>query len=157
MKKMVGEYKSFALKGNVLDMAIGIVVGGAFATITSSLVSNIIAPILGLLTSGVDLADLFFVLKEGASGGPYQTLAQANKDGAVTIGYGLFFNSLCSFAIVSWVAFLFVKGINNVRAREDKLDKVTTKDCPYCFSKIHKKATRCPSCTSNIELAAEEN
>lgn len=94
MKKIIQEYKSFAVKGNVLDMAVGIVVGGAFATIASSLVANVIAPILGVLTSGVDLADLFWVLQEGKTPGPYLTLEQANKAGAVTLGYGLFLNSV---------------------------------------------------------------
>jgi len=108
MKKIFAEYKAFALKGNVLDMAIGIVVGGAFATIATSLVTNVIAPVLGLFTSGVDMADLFFVLKEGAHGVPYLTLEQANKDGAVTLSYGLFINSIFSFAIVSWFAFIIV-------------------------------------------------
>ena len=89
-EKYFSEYKEFALKGNVLDMAIGIVIGGAFATIASSLVANIFAPIIGLLTSGADMADLFIVLKKGIIGGPYSTLEQANKDGAVTLSYGLF-------------------------------------------------------------------
>jgi large conductance mechanosensitive channel len=105
MRRIVNEYKEFALKGNVIDMAIGIVIGGAFATIASSLVTNIIAPIIGLLSSGVDTADLFLVLKEGAAGGPYNTLDSANKDGAVTLSYGLFINSVISFLIVSWFAF----------------------------------------------------
>lgn len=151
MKKIVDEYKAFALKGNVLDMAIGIVVGGAFATITSSLVTNVIGPTLGMATSGVDLADLFIVLKEGGSSGPYQTLEQANEDGAVTLGYGLFINSLFSFFIVSWFAFFLVKGINRIRAREVKKDDVAQKVCPYCFSKIHIKAVKCPCCTAGIK------
>ncbi len=103
-------------------MAIGIVVGGAFATITSSLVSNVIAPVFGLLTSGVDLADLFLVLKEGSEGSPYITLEDANKDGAVTLSYGLLLNSVISFLIVSWIAFLMVKGINHLRQDEEKTE-----------------------------------
>ncbi|MDX1694658.1 MAG: large conductance mechanosensitive channel protein MscL [Ketobacteraceae bacterium] len=150
MQKIFQEYKSFALKGNVLDMAVGIVVGGAFATITSSLVTNVIAPLLGLFTSGVDMADLYVVLKEGASGGPYLTLQDANKDGAVTISYGLFLNSLFSFVIVSWFAFLLVKGINRIKASEAKNETKATKKCPYCFSAIHVEALRCPCCTSDL-------
>lgn len=150
MKKIIYEYKQFAIKGNVLDMAVGIVVGGAFATIASSLVANVIAPIIGLFTSGVDLADLFIVLKSGNPEGPYSTLDQANKAGAVTLSYGLFFNSLFSFMIVSWIAFLLVKGLNSIRDKEVKQDVVASKECPFCYSKIHVKATRCASCTSEI-------
>lgn len=150
MNKVFQEYKAFALKGNVLDMAVGIVVGGAFATIASSLVTNVVAPLLGLFTSGVDMADLFLVLKEGASGSPYVTLADANKDGAVTISYGLFLNSLFSFMIVSWFAFLLVKGINQIKAREQKVETKGTKKCPFCVSAIHMNALRCPCCTSDL-------
>lgn len=150
MKKIINEYKQFAVKGNVLDMAVGIVVGGAFATISSSLVANVVAPILGLFTSGVDLADLFIVLKDGYSSGPYITLDQANKDGAVTLSYGLFLNSLFSFLIVSWIAFLLVKGLNNIRDSEVKKDDKINKECPYCCSKVHIKATKCASCASDI-------
>ncbi|WP_419533069.1 large conductance mechanosensitive channel protein MscL [Endozoicomonas sp.] len=154
MKKIIAEYKKFALKGNVLDMAIGIVVGGAFATITSSLVSNVIAPVFGLLTSGVDLADLFLVLKEGSEGSPYITLEDANKDGAVTLSYGLLLNSVISFLIVSWIAFLMVKGINHLRQDEEKTEEVKEEPknrlCPHCFSPVHKEATRCAFCTSSL-------
>ena len=150
MNRVFREYQAFALKGNVLDMAVGIVVGGAFATIASSLVTNVIAPLLGLLTSGVDLADLFVVLKEGANGGIYVTLNDANKDGAVTLSYGLFLNSLFSFLIVSWFAFLLVKGINQIKAREEKVENKETKKCPFCFSAIHINASRCPCCTSEL-------
>lgn len=151
MNKALQEYKAFAMKGNVVDMAIGIVVGGAFATIASSLVANIIAPVLGLIMSDVDLADLFIVLKEGTSSGPYLTLEQANKAGAVTLGYGMFLNSVISFIIVSWFAFLLVKGVNRGRETEVSKAEVTHKDCPYCFSKVHKAAVKCPCCTSEID------
>ncbi len=154
MKKIIVEYKKFALKGNVLDMAIGIVVGGAFATITSSLVSNVIAPVFGLLTSGVDLADLFLVLKEGSEGSPYITLEDANKDGAVTLSYGLLLNSVISFLIVSWIAFLMVKGVNHLRQDEEKIEMAKeeqkTRLCAHCYSQIHKEATRCAYCTSSL-------
>lgn len=151
MKRVIEEYKTFALKGNVVEMAIGIVVGGAFATIASSLVDNLIAPVLGLLTSGVDVADLFFVLKQGEQGGPYLTLALANKDGAVTISYGLFINSLVSFTIVSWFAFILVKGINRIREREEDEVIHETKSCPFCYSVINVHATKCSFCTSQLE------
>ena len=151
MSKIVDEYKKFALRGNVLDMAVGIVVGGAFATIASSLVDNIIAPLVGLLTSGVDLADLFVVLKRGAEGGPYLTLEDANTDGAVTLSYGLFLNGVFSFLIVSWFAFILVKGLNMVRQHEDKQLEKETKSCPFCFSTIDARATKCASCSSPLE------
>ncbi|MBA6223638.1 large conductance mechanosensitive channel protein MscL [Colwellia sp. MB02u-18] len=150
MKKIFAEYKAFALKGNVLDIAIGIVVGGAFATITSSLVANVIAPTIGLFTSGVDLADLFLVLKNGVQGGPYPTLVLANKDGAVTLSYGLFINSVFSFIIVSWFAFILVKGINRIKDAESKQVDKATKNCQFCYSVINIKASKCPQCTANL-------
>ena len=153
MKKIFSEYKEFALKGNVLDMAIGIVIGGAFATIASSLVANIFAPIIGLLTSGADMADLFIVLKKGIIGGPYTTLEQANKDGAVTLSYGLFFNSIFSFLIVSWFAFLIVKSVNRIKKQELINELKKTKACPHCYSEINIQATVCPQCTSKLNHA----
>jgi large conductance mechanosensitive channel len=151
MSKILNEYRKFALKGNVLDMAVGIVVGGAFATIAVSLVDNIIAPLLGLLTSGVDIADLFIVLKEGAEGGPYPTLALANKDGAVTISYGLFLNGVFSFIIVSWFAFLLVKGINRIRQTEEVQEEKASKECGYCFSTIDLRSSKCAFCGSHLD------
>ncbi|MDY6829451.1 MAG: large conductance mechanosensitive channel protein MscL [Pseudomonadota bacterium] len=151
MKKVLYEYKQFALKGNVLDMAIGIVIGGAFATIASSLVANIFAPIVGLLTSGVDMADLFIVLKSGAFGGPYTTLDQANKDGAVTLSYGLFLNSVLSFLVVSWFAFVVVKSVNRIKKQERSSELKKTKTCPYCCSEIHLEASVCPHCTLKLD------
>ena len=154
MKKIIQEYKTFALKGNVFDMAIGIVIGGAFATITSSLVANIIAPLIGLLTSGVDMSNLFTVLKPGLEGGQYLTIAEAKKDAAVVLNYGLFLNSVISFLIISWAVFFVVKGINRLREKEEKNTQkppVTTKPCPFCYTTIHVAATRCPQCTSTLD------
>ena len=150
MRSILNEYREFALRGNVLDMAVGIVVGGAFATIASSLVDNIFAPILGLLTSGVDLADLFFVLKAGTQGGAYTTLEQANRDGAVTISYGLFLNGVFSFLIVSLFAFFLVKGINHLRRKEAQQEERASKDCLFCFSSIDLRASRCAHCGSDV-------
>ncbi|TNC83135.1 MAG: large conductance mechanosensitive channel protein MscL [Oleiphilus sp.] len=151
MSKIINEYKQFALKGNVLDMAVGIVVGGAFATIASSLVEHIIAPILGVLTSGVDLANLFVVLKSGVRGEPYLTLQEANLDGAVTISYGLFLNGVFSFLIVTWFAFLMVKAINHMRQNEAQSEAKSLKECHYCFSQIDQRASKCASCASVLE------
>jgi large conductance mechanosensitive channel len=106
--------------------------------------------VLGLFTSGVDMADLFFVLKEGAHGVPYLTLEQANKDGAVTLSYGLFINSIFSFAIVSWFAFIIVKGINRIKDAESKQEGKATKSCQFCCSAIHVKASKCPQCTADL-------
>lgn len=151
MKKIIQEYKAFALKGNVLDIAVGIVVGGAFATIASSLVDNLISPILGLLASGVDLADLFVVMKSGKEGGEYLTLASANEDGAVTLSYGLFINSIFSFLIVSWFAFLLVKGINRLHQKEKIQEEKETKECHFCYSSIDKRATKCSFCSATLD------
>lgn len=148
MRSIIKEYRNFAVTGNVLDMAVGIVVGGAFATIASSLVENIIAPILGLFTSGVDLADLFVVIKDGVQAGPYLTLAQANAQGAVTISYGLFLNQVFSFVIVTWFAFILVKGLNHMRQKEKTKDIKASKECVFCFSSIDSRATRCSACGS---------
>lgn len=151
MKAIIEEYKKFALKGNVLDMAVGIVVGGAFATISSSFVDNLISPILGLITSGVDMADLFWVLKSGPQGGEYVTLEAANKDGAVTLSYGLLINALFSFFIVSWFAFLLVKGVNHVHQKEKIQEEKEVKECLYCYSSIDKRATKCSFCASELK------
>ena len=150
MKKIITEYKKFALKGNVLDMAVGIVVGGAFATIAASLVEHIFAPVFGLLTSGVDMADLFFVIKDGIKGEPYLTLQDAKADGAVTISYGLFLNNIISFIIVSWFAFILVKAINTMRLADEKVVEKKTKLCEYCYSHIPVEAKRCAFCTSDL-------
>ena len=148
MKKIINEYKKFALKGNVLDMAVGIVVGGAFATIASSFVDNLVSPVLGLLMSGVDMADLFLVMKDGTTGGDYVTLAAANQDGAVTLSYGLLINSIFSFFIVSWFAFVLVKGVNHLRQKEQVIAEKEFKECPFCFSAIDKRASKCACCAS---------
>lgn len=135
MKKLISEYKEFALKGNALDMAVGIVIGTAFATITNSFVANIVAPIIGLLTSGVDTADLFLVLKEGSIGRPYVTLEQANKDGAVTLSYGLFINSIISFVIVSWFVFILLKALNKITRSQEQFEFTKQNNVQSVFQK----------------------
>lgn len=149
---MLKEFKEFAMRGNVVDMAVGIIIGGAFGTIVKSLVSDVIMPPIGLLLGGVDFSDLFVTLKEGTTVGPYATLAAAQEAGAVTISYGLFINSVISFLIVAFAVFLLIKGINKLQTAAIKAteEDVTTKECPYCISSIPIKATRCPNCTSTL-------
>ena len=149
---MFKEFKEFALRGNVVDMAVGIIIGGAFGTIVKSLVADVLMPPVGLLLGGVDFTDLFVVLKSGAQAGPYLTMADAQTAGAVTINYGIFANNVISFLIVAWAVFLLVKGINRMRRKEElPAAAPTTKDCPYCQSIIPLKAIRCPHCTSVLE------
>ena len=148
---MLKEFREFAMRGNVVDMAVGIIIGGAFGTIVKSLVADVIMPPIGLLLGGVDFADLFVVLKEGTTAGPYAALAQAKEAGAVTINYGLFINGVISFLIVAFAVFLLVKSINKMKRKEEAAPaEPTTKECPKCFSAIPIKATRCPNCTSDI-------
>ena len=148
---MLKEFKEFAMRGNVVDMAVGIIIGGAFGTIVKSLVSDVMMPPIGLLLGGVDFSDLFLTLKEGTVAGPYATLAAAQAAGAVTVSYGVFMNAVISFLIVAFAVFLLIKGINKLqRETEAPEEAPTTKECPYCFSKIAIKATRCPNCTSEL-------
>lgn len=151
---MLNEFKKFAVRGNVVDMAVGIIIGSAFGTIVKSLVSDVMMPPIGLLMGGVDFADLFIILKEGTTVGPYATLAAAQAAGAVTISYGVFVNSVISFLIVAIAVFLLIKGINTLqREKETPKAEPTTKDCPKCFTAIPIKATRCPNCTSDLQSA----
>ncbi len=150
---MLQEFKKFALKGSVFDMAIGIIVGGAFTPIVKSLVNDLIMPPIGLLLGNVDFSDLFIVLRRGAEAtAPYATLEDASEAGAVTLNYGLFVNSIVSFLIVTLAVFFLVKNINRWKDEEEAPATPTTKDCPFCLSSVPIPATRCPQCTS--ELAA---
>ncbi len=152
---MLKEFKEFALKGNVIDMAIGIIIGAAFGTIVTSIVSDIIMPPIGLALGNVDFANLFILLKEGAkAAGPYASLASAKAAGAVTINYGAFINTLISFIIVAFVVFMLVRSINRLRQeKEAPPAEPTTKGCPYCLSTVPIKATRCAFCTSELKAA----
>lgn len=148
---MLKEFKEFAMRGNVVDMAVGIIIGGAFGTIVKSLVADVLMPPIGLLLGGVNVTDFFVVLKEGATTGPYAVLADAKAAGAVTLDYGLFINAVISFLIVAFAVFLLIKSINKMKREEVAVPaEPTTKDCPKCFSAIPLKATRCPNCTSDI-------
>ena len=148
---MLKEFKEFAMKGNVLDMAVGIIIGGAFGGIVKSLVDDVIMPPIGLLLGNVDFSNLYVVLKDGLSGGPYASLAEAKKAGAVTINYGIFANTIISFLIIALSVFILVKLVNKLRRDQEKpLAEPATKDCPYCFSTINIKAQKCPYCTSAL-------
>ncbi len=148
---MLKDFKEFAMRGNVVDMAVGIIIGGAFGTIVKSLVNDVIMPPIGLLLGGVDFSDLFITLKEGSSAGPYATLAAAQEAGAVTISYGLFINAVISFLIVAFAVFLLIRSINKLKTEEEAPPaEPTTKECSHCFSEIPIKATRCPQCTSEL-------
>ena len=148
---MLKEFKEFAMRGNVIDLAVGVVIGGAFGVIVKSLVDDILMPILGLLLGNADFTNLFIVLREGATLGPYETLAAAQEAGAVTVNYGVFINALVSFIIVAFAIFLLVRGINRLhREEEAPAAEPTTKECPHCFTEISIKATRCPNCTSTL-------
>jgi large conductance mechanosensitive channel len=145
------EFREFALRGNVVDMAVGIVIGAAFGTIVTSLVNDVLMPPIGLLLGGVDFSNLFIVLKYGAPAVPYATLADAEAAGAVTINYGLFFNAIISFLIVALAIFLIIRALNRAKREEEQVaEEVTTKECPYCRSAVALEATRCAYCTSDL-------
>jgi large conductance mechanosensitive channel len=150
--KMLKEFKDFAMRGNVVDMAVGIIIGAAFGTIIKSLVADVIMPPIGLLLGDVDFANLFAVLKQGAEvAGPYESLAAAKEAGAVTINYGAFINTIISFIIVAFAIFLLIRNLNRMKKEEEAPPaEPTTKDCPKCFTTIPIKAMRCPHCTSEI-------
>jgi large conductance mechanosensitive channel len=150
---MFKEFKEFAMRGNVMDMAIGIVIGAAFGTIIKSLVADVLMPPIGLLLGGVDFTNMFMVLKEGAEvAGPYAALADAQAAGAVTLNYGTFINTIISFIIIAFAIFMLVKSMNKAKREEEAPPaEPTTKKCPQCLSEIAIKATRCPMCTSTVE------
>lgn len=145
---MFKEFKEFAMKGSLLDLAIGFIMGGAFGKIVSSLVNDIIMPPIGLLLGKVDFASLYINL----SGKPYASLAEAKAAGAATINYGLFLNVFIDFLIVALVMFLLIKQVNKLRRKPAEAPAIpTTKECPFCFSIIPIKAVRCPACTSQLK------
>ena len=151
---MIKEFKEFAVKGNVVDLAVGVIIGGAFGTIVKSLVDDVIMPPIGLALGGVDFRDLFVTLREGATAGPYPTLAAAKEAGAVTVNYGAFFNNVVSFLIVTFAVFLLVKAINSLKRREAVAPSAPdSKACPQCATTIPIAAKRCPNCTSDLAVA----
>jgi len=144
------EFREFAMRGSVVDMAVGIIIGAAFGTIVNSIVSDIIMPPIGLILGNVDFSNLFVVLKEGLQAGPYASLADAAKAGAVTINYGMFINRIISFLIVAFAMFMLIRSMNKLKRKEAAPAEATTKDCPFCCSAIPIKATRCPHCTTQL-------
>ena len=149
---MFKEFKEFAMRGNVMDMAVGIIIGAAFGTIVNSLVQDVIMPPIGLLLGHVDFSNLFLVLKEGTkAAGPYATVAAAKSAGAVSLNFGIFLNTIISFVIVAFAVFVLVRTMNRLRRQEAAPAAQVTKECAYCFSQISVKATRCPHCTSELK------
>jgi large conductance mechanosensitive channel len=151
---MLKEFKEFAMRGNVLDMAVGIIIGAAFGTVISSLVADVIMPPIGMLLGNIDFSNLFAVLKEGKVAAPYASLAAAKEAGAVTINYGFFINTIITFLIVAFAIFLLIRNVNKLVKQQEAPPPVpTTKECPYCLSTIPIKATRCGHCTSELRAA----
>jgi large conductance mechanosensitive channel len=142
------EFKAFAMRGNVLDMAVGIIIGAAFGRIITSLVSDILMPPIGLILGKVDFSSLFLNI----SGKSYATLAEAKAANAATINYGVFLNTMIDFVIVAFVIFLLVRQVNKWN-KPAAAPEASTKDCPYCISAIPIQATRCPNCTSELRAA----
>ena len=145
---MFQEFKKFISRGNVLDLAVGVIIGGAFGAVVKSLVADVIMPPIGLLLGGVDFTNLFVVLGEGS----YETLDAAKEAGAASVNYGVFFNNVISFLIVAFAVFMMVKALNSAKRKEEAAPAAepTTKDCPRCLSTIPIKATKCAHCASEL-------
>lgn len=143
---MLKEFKEFALKGNMIDLAVGVIIGGAFNGLVTSFVNDIIMPVLSLFTKSIDFTNLFIAL----DGKEYVTLAAAKEAEAATLNYGLFISGIINFLIMAFVVFIIVKQINHFRKKEEPVKEVTTKVCPYCYTEVHKDASRCPHCTSEL-------
>lgn len=149
---MIKEFREFAMRGNVLDMAVGIIIGASFGSVVSSLVDNVIMPPIGLLLGKVNFSNLFILLREGEVAGPYLSIAEAQLAGAVTLNYGLFINTIITFLIVAFSVFLLIRSVHIVqRAEEVHPAEPTIKKCPFCFMDIPINATRCPQCTSDLD------
>ena len=150
---MLEEFKKFAVKGNVIDMAVGIIIGAAFGAIIGSLVSDVLMPPIGLLLGNVDFSNLFLVLKEGKTLSPYATVAAAKEAVAVTLNYGLFVNTVVNFLIIAFAIFFVVRNINKLKKKEVPPAVPTTKECPQCLSTIPIQAKKCGHCTSELKAA----
>lgn len=160
---MFKEFKKFILRGNLIDLAIGFTVGASFSTVAKSLVNDIIMPPISALLGQTDFSNTFMVLRQGLPSGPYQTLAEASEAGAVTLNYGVFFNNVLALLIVAFAMFMIIKAVNKLQdelidtkkgaadAKKKKNNNPTDKKCPFCFTIIDFKATRCPACTSKLD------
>ena len=156
IKRNLNEFKTFAIRGNVADMAVGIIIGAAFGKVVDSMVKDIIMPPLGWLMGRVDFGNLYITLPDYSGKiTHYPSLDAAQKAGAVTINYGVFFNSIISFTVVAFAVFILIKAINKLKEKAkwdcEQIDANNTKICPRCFSTINLKATKCPNCTADIE------
>ncbi len=153
---MLKEFKEFAVRGNVVDMAVGIIIGAAFGTIVQSLVNDILMPPIGVLMGNVDFTNMFWVVSEGPQAGPHATLEAAREAGAAVVAWGQFLNTVISFLIVAFAVFILIRYINRLRRPEATPEPVSPsmKKCTYCISDIPAEATRCPNCTSDVEAAA---
>jgi large conductance mechanosensitive channel len=145
---MLKEFREFAMRGNVVDLAVGIIIGAAFNQVVNSLVNDIIMPPIGLILGRVDFTSLFISL----TGEQYASLAAAQEAGAATLNYGLFINAIINFLIIAFAVFMLVRGMNRLQGQEEEApSEPTTKECPYCYTSIPEKAARCPNCTSQLE------
>ncbi len=147
---MLQQFREFAIKGNVVDMAVGIIIGAAFTAVVNSVVGDVFTPLIGMLTGDLDFTNQFFVLSEGSTPPPYPTIEAAENAGAVVLGYGKLANEILSFLIVGLALFFLVRWINHLR-RSDTPPAPTTRSCPFCKSHIDMAASRCPHCTSEVE------
>lgn len=147
---MIKEFKEFIMRGNVIDMAVGIIIGAAFGSIVKSLVDDVIMPPIGLLLGRIDFSNIFVVLKDGATAGPYATVAAAKAAGAVTMNVGVFINTIISFLIVAFAVFLLIKQVNRFKKEPPAADPAT-KECPFCLSSIPVNANKCAYCTSDLK------
>jgi len=152
---MLKEFREFTMRGNVVDMAVGIIIGAAFGTIISSLVADVLMPPIGLLLGNVDFTNLFITLKQGVkAAGPYASLVEAKAAGAVTMNIGVFINTIISFIIIAFAIFLVIRSINSMKRKQEAPPAApTTKSCPFCTTAIPIKAVRCPHCTSELKAA----
>ena len=148
---MLKEFREFAMRGNVVDMAVGIIIGAAFGGIVKSLVADVIMPPIGVILGGVDFSNIFINLSDG----DFESLAAAQEAGAATVNVGVFINTVLNFIIVAFAVFLLIRAINRLKRKEEEepAPEPTEKDCPYCLSSIPIKATRCPHCTSELATA----
>lgn len=155
MKKFAGEFKEFIMRGNVMDMAVGVIIGGAFQAIVTSLIDNIIMPLIGLITGGMDFKEQFVILKlpEGVEAADVTSFDKAKELGVNVFGYGAFITAVINFLIMALVIFMLVKAINkiaNARKKEEPEEEPTTKKCPHCCEEVNINATKCPHCTGDI-------